>query len=59
MKKHADGTASRIRHTGGSGTLAFLDFDRDLIAVILTQVPQRQTVRWRNQLVRTIDMVFA
>jgi CubicO group peptidase (beta-lactamase class C family) len=59
MKKRADGTASRIRHTGASGTLAFLDFDRDLIAIILTQVPQTQTIRWRNQLVRTIDTVFA
>jgi hypothetical protein len=39
--------------------LAFLDFDRDLVGIILTQVPQTQTMRWRNQLVQAIDAAFA
>lgn len=54
-----DGTASRIRHTGASGTLAVLDFEQDLIVIVFTQVPQGQTMRWRDRLVRTIGEVFA
>lgn len=58
MQRRPDGSASRIRHTGASGTLAMLDFDRDLIVIVLTQVPQTQTQRWREQLLRTIGGVF-
>ncbi len=58
MRRHKDGTAARIRHTGASGTLGVIDFDQDLIIVILTQVPQQQTNRWRNRLVQTINTVF-
>lgn len=59
MQKRDDGSPVRIRHTGASGTLAVIDFDRDLILIVLTQVPQQQTLRWRSQLVRTITDVFA
>ncbi len=59
MKKREDGTASRIRHTGAAGTLAVLDFDKDLIFIVLTQVPQQQTLGWRSQLVKAIDQVVS
>jgi CubicO group peptidase (beta-lactamase class C family) len=49
----------RIRHTGASGTLGVIDFEKDLIVIVLTQVPQQQTLRWRNRLLQTIDEVFA
>jgi CubicO group peptidase (beta-lactamase class C family) len=58
MRRRADGTAARIRHTGASGTLAVIDFDQDLIIIVLTQVPQQQTNRWRNRLMQTINGVF-
>lgn len=50
----ADGTARRVRHTGASGTFAMLDFEQDLIVIVLTQVEQPKIVQWRNQLVETI-----
>ncbi|MEO2016252.1 MAG: serine hydrolase [Fuerstiella sp.] len=58
MKRYQDGTAARIRHTGASGTLGVIDFERDLIIIVLTQVPQQQTNRWRNPLVQRINAVF-
>ena len=58
MRRRDDGTPARIRHTGASGTLGVIDFERDLIIVVLTQVPQRQTNRWRNRLVQTINNIF-
>ena len=58
MKRYHDGTAARIRHTGGSGTLGVIDFERDLLIIVLTQVPQQQTLRWRNALVQKINDVF-
>ncbi|MDP6719165.1 MAG: serine hydrolase, partial [Pirellulaceae bacterium] len=58
MRRRDDGTAARIRHTGASGTLGVIDFEQDLIIVVLTQVPQQQTNRWRNRLVQTINNVF-
>jgi CubicO group peptidase (beta-lactamase class C family) len=58
MERHADGTPARVRHTGASGTLAMMDFDRDLIVIVLSQVPQAQTLRWRQQLMRTVMEVF-
>lgn len=54
MQRRADGSPSRIRHTGASGTLGVIDFDRDLIIILLTQVPQTQTRGWRSRLLRTI-----
>tara|TARA_R110002049_G_scaffold4601_5_gene32238 strand:- start:331843 stop:334296 length:2454 start_codon:yes stop_codon:yes gene_type:complete len=58
MKRNADGTPARIRHTGASGTLAVLDFENDAILIVLTQVPQQQTLRWRNRLVETVFATF-
>jgi arylsulfatase A-like enzyme/CubicO group peptidase (beta-lactamase class C family) len=58
MQKREDGTPARIRHTGASGTLGVVDFDRDLVLIVLTQVPQQQTMRWRSRLVEVIDEVF-
>ncbi|MCZ6793178.1 MAG: sulfatase-like hydrolase/transferase [Planctomycetota bacterium] len=58
MQRRDDGTAARIRHTGASGTLGVIDFERDLIIIVLTQVPQRQTNRWRNRLLQTINNIF-
>ena len=58
MKRNADGSAARIRHTGASGTLAVLDFENDVILIVLTQVPQAQTNRWRNRLVETVFKTF-
>jgi arylsulfatase A-like enzyme/CubicO group peptidase (beta-lactamase class C family) len=58
MKRFPDGTAARIRHTGASGTLGIIDFERDLLIIVLTQVPQQQTLRWRNALVEKINDVF-
>ncbi len=58
MDRRADGTAVRIRHTGASGTLGVIDFEKDLIIIVLTQVPQQQTLRWRNGLLQTINEVF-
>ncbi len=58
MKRNADGSAARIRHTGASGTLAVLDFENDVILIVLTHVPQTQTNRWRNRLVETVFKTF-
>jgi len=54
-----DGVATRIRHTGGSGTWAMLDFKHDLILVLLTQVPQTPTEPFRVRVVKAALAVFA
>ena len=59
LRKNDAGEAVAIRHTGASGTFAALDFERDLIVIVLTQVPQQQTLRWRNRLLQVISSVFA
>ena len=58
LKKRTDGTSSRVQHTGAAGTIGILDFDLDLIVIVLTQVPQTQTNKWRNPLLRTIFAAF-
>jgi len=58
LQKRADGSTKRIQHTGASGTIAILDFDLDLIVIVLTQVPQAQTNKWRGPLLKTIFSVF-
>ena len=52
--KRTDGTASRVQHTGASGTFALIDFDRDLIVFVLTQVAQRKIKGWRGKLLESI-----
>jgi CubicO group peptidase (beta-lactamase class C family) len=54
-----DGSAHRIQHTGASGTIGIIDFDLDLVVIVLTQVPQTQTYKWRRPLLETIFQVFA
>ena len=58
LRKGPDGVGRRIQHTGASGTLAWLDFDLDLIIVMLTQVPQTQTGPFRQRLMKTILEIF-
>jgi CubicO group peptidase (beta-lactamase class C family) len=58
LKRGADGHGVRIRHTGASGTLAELDFENDIGIVLLTQVPQTQTQRFREPLLREIYSVL-
>jgi arylsulfatase A-like enzyme/CubicO group peptidase (beta-lactamase class C family) len=54
LAKRADGTASRVQHTGASGTLALIDFDHDLIVIVLTQVDQRKIGGWRARVLQSI-----
>ena len=58
LKQRGDGSAIRIQHTGASGTIGIVDFDLDLIVIVLTQVPQVQTNKWRGPLLKTIFGVF-
>jgi CubicO group peptidase (beta-lactamase class C family) len=59
VKVNAKGEGTRIRHTGASGTFAQLDFENDLIIVLLTQVPQMQTQRFRDGLLKAVAEVFS
>ena len=58
LNQRPDGSASRIQHTGASGTIGIIDYDLDLIVIILTQVPQAQTNKWRGPLLQTVFDVF-
>ena len=58
IKQRTNSAASRIQHTGASGTIGIIDFDLDLIVLVLTQVPQTQTNKWRGPLLKTIFNVF-
>lgn len=58
VKVNAKGEGIRIRHTGASGTFAQLDFENDLIVVLLTQVPQVQTEPFRAGVLKTMAEVF-
>jgi CubicO group peptidase (beta-lactamase class C family) len=57
LQRRPDGTARRVQHLGASGTLALIDFDADLIVVILTQTPTPRQ-GWRNQLLQAVGNVF-
>jgi arylsulfatase A-like enzyme/CubicO group peptidase (beta-lactamase class C family) len=57
LATRGDGTASRVQHTGASGTLGLIDFDRDLIVIVLTQVDQSKIGGWRSKLLKTIAEV--
>jgi CubicO group peptidase (beta-lactamase class C family) len=59
LKVNARGEGIRVRHTGASGTFAQLDFENDLIVVLLTQVPQTQTQPFRDGLLKAIGDVFS
>jgi CubicO group peptidase (beta-lactamase class C family) len=58
LRTDANGVGDRIRHTGASGTLALIDFKQDLLVVMLTQVPTKQTQPFGNRLMKAIDSVF-
>lgn len=58
LAQRADGSTSRIQHTGASGTIGIIDFDLDLIVISLTQVPQVQTNKWRGPMLKTIFDTF-
>ena len=58
LKQRTDGSASRIQHTGASGTIGIIDFDIDLIVIVLTQVPQAQTNKWRGPVLKTVFGAF-
>ena len=49
LRQRPDGTAGRVMHIGGSGTLVLIDLDQDLIIVVLTQVGS-QDIQWRRQI---------
>jgi CubicO group peptidase (beta-lactamase class C family) len=59
LRMGPDGYAVRIRHIGASGTLAELDFERDLGIVLLTQVPQNQVAAFRDRLLKEIYSVLS
>ncbi len=59
LRKGPGGRGRRVRHLGGSGTLAVIDFDLDLIIVLFTQVHQQQILRFRQRLLKAIDDAFA
>jgi CubicO group peptidase (beta-lactamase class C family) len=59
LKVNAQGEGVRVRHTGASGTFAQLDFENDLIFVLLTQVPQTQTQPFREGLLKAIADVVS
>lgn len=58
LKVNEKGEGVRVRHTGASGTFAQLDFENDLIVVLLTQVPQIQTEPFRAGLLKAVGDVF-
>ena len=59
MRADANGVGDRIRHTGASGTLALIDFRQDLVVVMLTQVPTRQTQPFGDRLMKAVNAVFS
>jgi CubicO group peptidase (beta-lactamase class C family) len=54
----ADGVADRVQHGGAAGTLALIDFQRDVFVVVLTQVPTKQRLPFGNRLNQAIDSIF-
>ena len=58
LRKGADGRGRRVRHTGSSGTLAWIDFDADLIVVLFTQVPGNQDMRFLDRVMKEIAGLF-
>jgi CubicO group peptidase (beta-lactamase class C family) len=59
LRQDPDGRGSWVRHTGGSGTLLWIELDADLLVVFLSQVPTRQMVEFRRTLGRKISEIFA
>lgn len=58
MRRDANGLGDRVRHIGASGTLALIDFKQDVIVVLLTQVPARQTQPFTDRVMNAIGTIF-
>lgn len=59
MHADANGVGDRLRHIGASGTLALLDFNQDVIVVLLTQVPAKQTQPFTDRVMKAVTAAFA
>jgi CubicO group peptidase (beta-lactamase class C family) len=59
MRKDDKGLGDRVRHIGASGTLALIDFKGDVIVVLLTQVPAKQTQPFTDRVMKAVGAVFA
>jgi len=59
LKTGPNGVGVRIRHTGGAGTFAQLDFENDVIIVLFTQVSGARIAPFREQVLKAIVSVFA
>jgi CubicO group peptidase (beta-lactamase class C family) len=59
LRRDGDGVGDRLRHTGASGTFVLIDFRQDLLVVMLTQVPTRQTQPFGERLRMALDQVFS
>ena len=53
-----DGRGVRLRHNGASGTLALLDRQRQMLVVVLTQVPAKQRPAFTRSLDAVIDQLL-
>lgn len=58
MRTDANGVADRIRHIGASGTFVVIDFKADLVVVMLTQVPTKQTQPFHDRVMKAVGSVF-
>ena len=59
LRTDEQGIGDRIRHTGASGTFVVIDFKEDLLVVMLTQVPTKQTQPFGDRLMKAINSVFS
>jgi len=53
------GPGLRVQHSGSSGTLGVVDFEKDLVIVLLTQTQLRYTGKFRGRLLGTIYDVLS
>jgi len=51
-------TARFFRHTGGSGTMGWIDFDRELAGILLTQVPTSTRPKFNARLMAVLSEIF-
>jgi len=59
MRTNGNGMADRIRHIGASGTFVVIDFKADLLIVMLTQVPTRQSQAFHDRVMKAVGSVFS
>lgn len=59
LRLDEDGKTARLfRHTGGSGTMGWIDFDRELAGILLTQTPTGTRPRFNGRLMNVLNEVF-